>query len=304
MALDSETRGIIESLIASHKVVLFMKGTPQQPQCGFSATTISTLNMLVPDYKTVNVLEHPAIRDGIKAFSNWPTIPQLYVNGELIGGNDIVQDMLKSGELGDVLGVEAPTVEPPEIHIGTPALETMQQALQSNHGATLHLQISAGWNHVFSLEQSKAGAVQVDVDGLQMNMDPWSATRANGLKIELNETLTGTSFSFDNPNAPPPVKQMTVQELKHKLDSGEDVLLIDVRGPDERATATIEGAVPWSEEINARVDALPKNAEIIFHCATGPRSQSLAEMFRSRGYTNLYNVTGGMNAWLEELESG
>jgi monothiol glutaredoxin len=302
MALDSETRGMIESIVNSHKVVLFMKGTPAQPQCGFSASTISTLNMLVPDYRTINVLEHPDIRDGIKDYGNWPTIPQLYVGGELIGGNDIVQDMLKSGELGDVLGVETPAATTPEIHIGTTAAETMKNAVASNEGATLHLKISAGWNHAFSLEQSPPGAIQVDVDGLQISLDPWSATRANGLKVELNDTLTGTSFSFDNPNAPPPVNQMTVQDLKKKLDDDQDVLLIDVRGPEERAVSSIDRAVPWNEETMALVETLPMDTEVIFHCNSGGRSQSLAEILRGRGFTNLYNVTGGMQAWSAEYE--
>jgi monothiol glutaredoxin len=302
MALDSETREVIESIVNSHKVVLFMKGTPQQPQCGFSASTISTLNMLVPDYRTINVLENPEIRDGIKDYGNWPTIPQLYISGELIGGNDIVQDMLKSGELGDVLGIETPPAETPEIHIGASAVEVMKNAMASNEGATLHLQISAGWHHAFSLEQSKPGVIQVEVEGLPISLDPWSATRANGLKIDLNESLTGTSFSFDNPNAPPPVNQITAQELKNKLNAEKDILLIDVRGPEERESASIEGAVPWSDEMMAHVETLPKDAEVIFHCAGGGRSQSLAEMFRSRGYTNLYNVKGGINAWLAEAE--
>jgi len=302
MALDTETRGIIESIVNSHKVVLFMKGTPQQPQCGFSAKTISALDMLVPDYRTVNVLEHPDIRDGIKDYGNWPTIPQLYVSGELIGGNDIIQDMLKSGELGDILGVEAPTVEAPEIHLGSKATEVMKNALASNEGATLHLQVSAGWNHSFSLEQSPPGAIAVEVDGLEISMDPWSATRANGLRVELNETLTGTSFSFDNPNAPPPVKQINVQDLKKKLDDDKDALLIDVRGPEERAVSLIDRAVPWNEETMALVETLPLDTEILFHCAAGGRSQSLAEIFRSRGYTNLYNVTGGIQAWSAEFE--
>ena len=106
MALDNETRGIIDQVLSANKVVLFMKGTPQQPQCGFSATTVSTLEMLIPDFMSVNVLEHPSIRDGIKEFANWPTIPQLYIDGELIGGSDIVTDMLQSGELAAALGVE------------------------------------------------------------------------------------------------------------------------------------------------------------------------------------------------------
>jgi Grx4 family monothiol glutaredoxin len=106
MALDNETRGIIDRLLSTNKVVLFMKGTPQQPQCGFSAKTVSALDMLIPDFMSVNVLDYPPIREGIKEYANWPTIPQLYIDGELIGGSDIVTDMLQSGELADALGVE------------------------------------------------------------------------------------------------------------------------------------------------------------------------------------------------------
>ena len=103
MALDNETRKIIDRVLAENKVVLFMKGTPAQPQCGFSATTVSTLNMLLPDYVTVNVLEHPEIREGIKEYANWPTIPQLYIDGEFIGGCDICIDMYQSGELVEII---------------------------------------------------------------------------------------------------------------------------------------------------------------------------------------------------------
>ena len=99
MSLDSETRGIIDNLLSSNQVVLFMKGTPQQPQCGFSAKTTAALDMLVPDFASVNVLEHPEIREGIKEYANWPTIPQLYIDGELIGGCDIVMELYHSGEL-------------------------------------------------------------------------------------------------------------------------------------------------------------------------------------------------------------
>ncbi len=302
MALDSETRGIIESLLQNNKLVLFMKGTPQQPQCGFSAATVSTLDMLVPDYMTVNVLEQAAIREGIKEYGNWPTIPQLYIDGELIGGSDIVQDMLASGELGDLLGVEPPKAERPDIQVGESGLEVMKSALQSQEDAALHLQISAGWVHTLNLETSKTGAVQVDVGDIQIHLDPWSASRAAGLRIELNETLTGKSFSFENPNAPPPVKQITAQDLKKKLDSDKDVLLIDVRGPRERAATSIERSLPWNDETMTLVDSLPKDAELIFTCQTGSRSQALAEMLRDRGYTNLFNVTGGMKAWADEIK--
>lgn len=95
---------LIEQQINSHSVVLYMKGTPEFPQCGFSANAVKILNACgVQDFFTVDVLAEPEIRQGIKEYSNWPTIPQLYVNGEFIGGSDIMTDMYQSGELQKLL---------------------------------------------------------------------------------------------------------------------------------------------------------------------------------------------------------
>ncbi|MBX3616466.1 Grx4 family monothiol glutaredoxin [Nitrosomonas sp.] len=91
---------LIEQQVTTHPVVLYMKGTPDQPQCGFSANAVNILKACgIDNIFTVNVLEDPEIRQGIKDYSNWPTIPQLYVNGEFIGGSDIVSEMYQSGEL-------------------------------------------------------------------------------------------------------------------------------------------------------------------------------------------------------------
>lgn len=93
----------IQNIISQQPVVLFMKGTKQFPQCGFSATVVQILNHCQIDFLDINVLENDEIREGIKQFSNWPTIPQLYVNGKFIGGCDIVRDMFEAGELQDLL---------------------------------------------------------------------------------------------------------------------------------------------------------------------------------------------------------
>jgi monothiol glutaredoxin len=94
----------IKSAIDSNDVVLFMKGTPNFPQCGFSSQVVQILHYLDVSYASVNCLEDDEIRQGIKEFSNWPTIPQLYVKGELIGGCDIVREMFQSGELAAFFG--------------------------------------------------------------------------------------------------------------------------------------------------------------------------------------------------------
>ena len=107
--MDDQTRSKISSEVNSGDVVLFMKGTPVFPQCGFSAAVVQVLNHLNVPFKGVNVLDDMAIREGIKEYSSWPTIPQLYVKGEFVGGCDIVREMHESGELKKLLddkGVE------------------------------------------------------------------------------------------------------------------------------------------------------------------------------------------------------
>ena len=97
----------IKGEISANDVVLYMKGTPVFPQCGFSATVVQVLTHLGVKFKGIDVLQDPAIRQGIKEFSNWPTIPQLYVEGEFVGGCDIMMELHERGELGSVLGQPA-----------------------------------------------------------------------------------------------------------------------------------------------------------------------------------------------------
>jgi monothiol glutaredoxin len=98
----------IHQQVTGHRVVLYMKGTPQFPMCGFSATAAEILKRSgVTDYLAVNVLEDPDIRQGVKEYANWPTVPQLYVDGEFVGGCDIMREMYQSGELGEVLKAKA-----------------------------------------------------------------------------------------------------------------------------------------------------------------------------------------------------
>ena len=99
----TDANATIQNEIASQDVVVFMKGTPQMPQCGFSGQVVQILNYLGVPFKGVNVLADQSIREGIKAFSNWPTIPQIYVKGEFVGGCDITREMFQSGELQQFL---------------------------------------------------------------------------------------------------------------------------------------------------------------------------------------------------------
>jgi monothiol glutaredoxin len=100
----SDTQNKIKSIVESNKVVLFMKGEKDFPQCGFSARAVQIVRALGVPFETVNVLADPEIREGVKVFSNWPTIPQLYVDGQFVGGSDIAYEMYQSGELQKLVG--------------------------------------------------------------------------------------------------------------------------------------------------------------------------------------------------------
>jgi monothiol glutaredoxin len=99
----SETENFIKQAVTGNDVFLFMKGTPDFPQCGFSGQVVQILNYLGVNYATANVLESDDLREGIKTYTNWPTIPQLYVKGEFVGGADIIKEMFQAGELQDFI---------------------------------------------------------------------------------------------------------------------------------------------------------------------------------------------------------
>jgi monothiol glutaredoxin len=110
--VEQQIREAIQAAIADNEVILFMKGTPEAPRCGFSARTVATLEALGAQFAAVDILPDPRIRQELSGLSNWPTIPQLFVKGELVGGCDIVTEMYETGELAQVIGVAAPADAP------------------------------------------------------------------------------------------------------------------------------------------------------------------------------------------------
>jgi monothiol glutaredoxin len=199
-------------------------------------------------------------------------------------------------------GVGRPAGTTPRVDIAPEAAEIMRGAASQREDAVVHLRIDAGWQHSLNLAPLSGQELRTTVAGVDLYMDPWTAGRADGLAIALEQSLQGTRFRFDNPNAPPPVGQMSVRTLKEKLDAGEPLELIDVRGPDERAKAVIDGARPWNEETDRRLEGLPKDTLIVCHCHRGGRSQQVAEYLRRKGFTNMHNLTGGIDAWSQEID--
>lgn len=302
MSLEPVVRERIETLLTQNPVVLFMKGVPGAPQCGFSAKASGILESLGVEYIGVNVLADPEIREGIKVFGNWPTIPQLYVRGELVGGSDIITGLMDSGELFGLLGVAAPDRTPPQISITPAAAEAIRGAMADAQGLALHLSVGPRYEAQFQLAPASAGSIVSESQGIAVHFDLASAQRARGIEIDWVEDVRGAGLSIRNPNAPAPVKSISVRDLHDRIVAGS-IDVIDVRPAQARAFATFpEPHDVLDDTTRERLEALPKDVPIAFLCHHGNSSRQAAEHFRSLGFHDIYNVEGGIDAWSVEVD--
>ncbi|KIP86235.1 glutaredoxin [Stenotrophomonas chelatiphaga] len=304
MSLDPALRSRIETLLANDRVVLFMKGQPSMPQCGFSAKAVGALQDLGVEFGHVNVLADQEIREGIKQYGDWPTIPQLYIDGELVGGSDIILQMASSGELSSVLGLAAPDRTPPSITVTPAAVEMLKGALADSPGAALQLGIDARFQPNFQLAPFDEGAIAAESNGLRVQFDLASARRADGITIDWVDDIRGKGLAIDNPNAPKAITELSVRDADDLVRAGT-VLLVDVRPSEERSIAAV--GVPFKVfdgNGRAELEALPKDTALAFLCHHGGRSAQAAEQFRALGFTKVHNVTGGIDAWSDEVDNG
>jgi monothiol glutaredoxin len=301
MSLSEEMKRRLAGMIAADEVVLFMKGNRMRPQCGFSAGVVAALDSRVADYTTVDVLADPEVRDGIKEFSQWPTIPQLYVRGEFIGGADIVREMVASGELDRLVAAPGP-VKTPTITVTPAAALAFKEAFgDGGPDEVIRLEISPGFEHGLAIEPARPDDVRVEVAGLRFAVARLSAGRADGLRFDFVTQRGEAGFKIENPNAPPQVQQIGPQELRARLAAGE-VHLFDVRTPQEREIARIEPSVLLDEAARDDILALGRDTPLVFYCHHGVRSHSAAEYFLQQGFKDVASVAGGIEAWSNEVD--
>ncbi|KIG12089.1 putative monothiol glutaredoxin ycf64-like protein [Enhygromyxa salina] len=300
--LPETTRAKINDLVTSDRVVVFMKGVRRSPQCGFSASVVELLDGWLDDYATVDVLADPELREGIKAFSDWPTIPQIYVDGEFVGGADIVRELEDSGELAATLGASAPTV--PEVTITAKAAAQFKAAIEGSDvddSDVLRLTIDGRFHNDLSIGARKDGDIEVESNGIHLVLDARSARRAKGLVIDFVSAADEAGFKIENPNAPPAVQELSVKELAARMQAGA-VRLYDVRSEEERAIAKIEGTVLLDADVADQIAELPRDTPLYFHCHHGMRSLAAGQHFVGMGFTEVYNVRGGIDAWSQEVD--
>lgn len=201
MVAEDPVQKEIDTLVKGHPVVLFMKGTPQMPQCGFSATVVGILDDMLPGYQTVDVIARPEIRSGIKEYSEWPTVPQLYVDGEFVGGCDIITEMAGSGELYETLGVEVPDVAEPSIEITDNAKAVFADAPCSDDQG-IRLGINKQFRYDLNVGPINAHDFRVESNGITLTIDRMSAARADGITIDYETDGPQSGFQIKNPNEP------------------------------------------------------------------------------------------------------
>ncbi len=300
MSLDPALQARIRSVLEANRVVLFMKGSPQAPQCGFSAKAVGALSGTGVDFAHVDVLADPEIREGIKAYGQWPTIPQLYIGGDLVGGSDIIEQMANSGELHAALGVAAPDRTPPSITIAPEAARMLRDAIaNAGGGHALQVTVDPQFNARLQLAATDPDAIATEAGGVRVQFDLASARRAEGLRIDWVDDARGKGLFIENPNAPPKVLALSPDEAARRVAAG-DLLLVDVRPADERALAPAPVAFRTLDDNGlAELEALPKDTAIAFLCHHGNRSAQAAEHFRQRGFRDLHNVIGGTEAWAD-----
>lgn len=305
MTLDPALRDRIDTLLKDHQVVLFMKGRPDMPQCGFSAKAAGILGDLGVEFAHVDVLSDPDIREGIKAYGNWPTIPQLYIGGELVGGSDIIEEMLNSGELNQALGLPPVDRSPPkDVTVTAAAAEMLRKALaDAGPEAALALSIDARFRPNFQIARAHPDAIAVEAGGVRIQFDPASARRADGITIDWVDDVRGKGLAIDNPNAPRPVQQLSPADADARVRAGR-LTLVDVRPEDERGQASVNTVHETLDgDGRARLEALPRDTPLAFLCHRGGRSQQAAEHFSALGFGEVYNVEGGIDAWSQTVDA-
>lgn len=200
----SNARQQIEALVKDHKVVLFMKGTRAAPRCGFSARAVDLLERCGAEFHDVDVLASPTLRQAVKELSNWPTVPQAYIDGQFVGGSDLLADMHESGELERALGLAPPEDEGrlPSITLTAAAAAALEAAAKQAGDEVLRFEVSTSFRHDLFVAPARDDDVVIESTGIRLHLRPGSARRADGTSIDYTDGPEGLGFRIDNPNQP------------------------------------------------------------------------------------------------------
>jgi len=301
----AEIEDQIADLISHHQVVLFMKGTAEYPKCGHSSRAVELLERCGVEFEAVDVLADPAMRAAIKTYSNWPTLPQAYIDGEFVGGSDILAVLYERGELQKQLGVEPEPEGPPmvELDVTDSAQAVLASGLEEAAEGVVRFTVSPSYQYDLSLAPKVETDVVVPCGQVDVHVPRHCAARANGTTIDFARGPDGEGFRIKNPAEPPRPHPVMPEELKRWLDGEREVQLFDVRSAEERQQAAIAAAkvmAPGGDV--AALEGLPTDTTIVLFCHHGLQSGTAASRLCREGYSEVYVLTGGIDAWAAEVD--
>lgn len=307
------TKDAIREIVESETLVVFAKGTKEAPRCGFSSRAIETLRATGKPFKVIDTLADPTCRPALVSYSDWPTTPQIFVKGELIGGHDILMEMAAEGEfqkqVAEAFGEEykAPQVEACPVEV-TEAARTAVKGFMESPGDLLRLKVDA---------VNGEAAFSLDLDTrVTMNDTRWAvgdlnvvcsrASRAlfDTVRIDWVEKDGGGGFSVKEIGEAPAIPEaleIDGAELKQILDNPpEKLVIVDVREDDEWKSGHAPNAkhLPLSRlEKEWEAAGLAKDAPIIVYCAKGARSLKAVNFLREKGLAKARSLTGGLGSF-------
>ncbi|HKU45036.1 MAG TPA: rhodanese-like domain-containing protein, partial [Polyangiales bacterium] len=186
----------------------------------------------------------------------------------------------------------------------SPAAQSAITQAKGDEQGMLRLEVSPDFEHALSIDEPDASDFRIDAGGITVLIDPESAARADGVRIDYQPGAGGEQggFRIDNPNEPAKVRQLAPSALKGMIDSGERFELYDVRTTEEQQRARIAGARLLDEDAIRHIAELDKDTPLVFHCHHGGRSQAAAERFVREGFRRVYNLAGGIDAWSTSVD--
>ena len=304
MALSQAVRQRIDSLVSQDKVVVFMKGRRNAPECGFSTVVAEILDGYLEEYTAVDILGDAELRDGLREYSQWPTIPQVYVDGEFVGGVDVLRQLHEAGQLAEVFGDRTAALPPADLQVTQAAATAIRDALSQPEGEVfLRLRVNSQFYNDLSVDPPQPGDITMVSCTITVVVDPATLRRAHGSVIDYVTQDDETGFRVDNPNVPAAVAQLIVSKFEQMIrDPAPGQRIIDVRTPQERRICAIESSELYDLDLRDELLALPRETPLVFCCHHGGRSQRLAEDFVAAGFRHVYNVVGGIDAWAREID--
>lgn len=305
MISSSEIHQRIEALTRSHRLVLFMDGTSEAPESAASLSACRVLDGIGLDYTQVDLEFDRRLREGIAAHGGLPAIPQLFIDGEPVGGVDVIERMAHSGELHAALGLAAPDRTPPTVRL-TPAAAEFLRGVIANSGSDMVAEISvdAQFASCLCIEPRRKDAIATEVEGVPLQFDLASARRADGLSIDWEDIDRGPSWSFVYPNAPvpKPVRAISPADADARVRAGT-LTIVDLRPAQERALAPLPVPFLHMDDGTHEIRNLPPDAPLACLCHRGDRSYYAAEHFLQLGHRDVYHVEGGIDAWADSVDA-